>query len=389
MLDIVTARVVLAIVALCVLVLFFFGPFRATRSRFTLWWCLALVAAFLSTAAFLFNGTPLQIVMNPLGSVLAVVGTTWMCASARAVAGRPRPRWVGLGAALVVAAAAAMDDPANNVWAGGAVMLAGMAAGMLAGSWELVRIATPGTASERARPGRGERVAVVSLAIASAMLGLFYLVRMVAFLVGGPAAVSGAVILGSATTSVLLTLVLVVATYSVSELSHFELTRDLRTRAAHDDLTGLLSRSEFLVRAAEHRRTNRGDGAVAIVADLDHFKELNDEHGHAAGDRALLAFGAACRSVTAGRGIAGRIGGEEFAILLAGRNTREAVEVTETISAQYVAAAREVTGGRAPTVSYGIAVVPPGEPLDRVLARADAALYRAKREGRDRAVVED
>lgn len=387
MLDIVTARVVLAAVACCVLVLFFFGAFRATRSRFTLSWCLSLVAAFASTAAFLFNGTPLQAVMNPLGSVLAVVGTTWMWASARAVAGRPRPWWIALVPAAIVALAAGLDDPATNVWAGGAFMLAGMAAGMLAGSWELVRVAGRHAARAQERLGRGARVAVVSLAVGSGTLGAFYLARMVAYIVAGPSAVSGAVLLGSATTSLLLTLVLVIATYSVGELSHFELTRDLRARAAHDDLTGLLSRSEFLLRAEEHRRVTRGEGAVAIIADLDHFKELNDTHGHAAGDRALLAFGSACRSVIDGRGIAGRIGGEEFAIMLTGRSLPEATVTTEAISAAYVAAAGGLAADAQLTVSYGLAVVHPGEPLDRVLSNADAALYRAKREGRDRAVA--
>ena len=128
---------------------------------------------------------------------------------------------------------------------------------------------------------------------------------------------------------------------------------------------------------------SEGGNAQLILADLDHFKQINDEHGHAAGDRAIATFADACRAAVRASDLVGRYGGEEFIFLLAGATADRATEVTNAIDA----AMKEASSGdtlRLPTVSYGIATVEAGVDLERTIGYADAALYRAKAAGRNR-----
>lgn len=144
-----------------------------------------------------------------------------------------------------------------------------------------------------------------------------------------------------------------------------------------DALTGVMGRRTFLdfaqLRLSEARLY---DLSVSLIyLDVDHFKRINDEHGHKAGDRVLSAVGQALREVAGERLIAGRLGGEEFALLLAGE-ANEARGWAEAARSKI----NELAGV---TASAGVAT---GTDLDDLLRRADAALYRAKRTGRDRLV---
>lgn len=118
------------------------------------------------------------------------------------------------------------------------------------------------------------------------------------------------------------------------------------------------------------------DGSPLCVAmiDLDHFKQFNDEHGHAAGDRLLKAGAAAWRSHLRVEDTLARIGGEEFAVLLPKCSLAQASDVLERL--------RRATPSGA-TASVGVTEIQPGEDANSVLARADAALYEAKTAGRD------
>jgi diguanylate cyclase (GGDEF)-like protein len=154
----------------------------------------------------------------------------------------------------------------------------------------------------------------------------------------------------------------------------------LRELVNTDAVTGLLSRPAFLERAA----TLHGAGpSVVCIVDLDHFKQLNDEYGHSMGDQVLTSVGAALRlAVDETRGVVGRLGGEEFGVVLpsnpatrpnalqAGERLRHAVANSD--AAVPVRASVGVTSTIATTS------------LDAALARADEALYRAKQAGRDR-----
>lgn len=163
-------------------------------------------------------------------------------------------------------------------------------------------------------------------------------------------------------------------------------------RADRDPLTGLWARRRFdeLLRA-EYERCSRTRASFGVLLiDLDHFKLINDDHGHAEGDRALraaaLGVAAAVRSIDH----AGRYGGEEFAVLLPGADAPSAAVVAERIRQAVLEATRGL-GGRADgvTASIGVAAWSPDADIEPValLARADQALYAAKRSGRNQVVA--
>ncbi|WP_062202347.1 GGDEF domain-containing protein [Demequina salsinemoris] len=381
MVDPLTARIVLALVALVALVLFYVGTYRATRARYALWWCLALVSTGISTAAYSFNGSTLQVVLNPLANMLAVGSTAFVWFAVRAIRGR-RPAWAALaGLIAVVLCATVLGHPAEDEWAGAGVLIAAMLACLVLAAHEVRMLLRERPRSDPADPHDSSRTALLALYASSVLFGAWYGARLVGFVVLGTDDARLEEWFGTFMTSVVLVVVLLIATYGMSELSHYELTRELRFRASYDYLTGLLSRGEFLARAEQRRAWPQGP-KVLVEADLDHFKTLNDALGHAAGDRALLAFGSVCRQAVEGIGIAGRIGGEEFAILLDSGNLEDARVVAARISERYGAEA-PVRLGKA-TVSYGATVVTRGESLEAAMLRADDALYKAKHAGRDR-----
>jgi diguanylate cyclase (GGDEF)-like protein len=163
--------------------------------------------------------------------------------------------------------------------------------------------------------------------------------------------------------------------------------RDNYHLAVTDQLTGLANRAHVHARLEQaiERARRTGDEIAVLLIDLDGFKQINDRHGHEAGDRMLTAFAAALRDSVRDTDVAGRLGGDEFAVVLARVSTADAVGVADRLLA--AAAARPVRiAGRDVRVraSIGIAVAPAAdvEPGD-LMHRADVAMYRAKRDGRD------
>ena len=157
-----------------------------------------------------------------------------------------------------------------------------------------------------------------------------------------------------------------------------------------DSLTGLLNRRGFLEKgAAEIERSRRSRKPFCVVmADADHFKRINDLHGHAAGDRALQLLGDLLRSSLRAQDLVARWGGEEFVLLLPETDTHGATLVAESIRRRVVE--RPLASGELVlpvTLSFGLAEHRPESNLEGTLAHADAALYRAKAEGRDRVVA--
>lgn len=170
------------------------------------------------------------------------------------------------------------------------------------------------------------------------------------------------------------------------------LEAELRELAITDMLTGLPNRRAFMNRLEEeHARMQRFDTqqAAVLMLDLDHFKRINDSCGHPAGDAVLRQVAARIRDEIRRVDMCGRIGGEEFAILLAGANAETAREFAERLSWKIADTTVSYEGrDLAVTVSIGIAVMQADdENADRALLRADAALYRAKEAGRDRVEV--
>jgi diguanylate cyclase (GGDEF) domain len=164
--------------------------------------------------------------------------------------------------------------------------------------------------------------------------------------------------------------------------------REQHRAAMTDVLTGLANRRAFVDRMKGELAAGRG-GAL-ILLDIDLFKRINDSFGHICGDRALVVF-ARILEIHAGAGsVIGRIGGEEFACFLPGRTAGEAAAVADNLRRTVAAVEIEAEGHRfRMTVSGGVAAAAAGEGgLDRMLARTDAALYRAKSGGRDRIEID-
>ncbi len=168
-----------------------------------------------------------------------------------------------------------------------------------------------------------------------------------------------------------------------------EMEAHLKLLASTDPLTGLLNRGRFFELAGEEvSRSRRYERPLAVVMlDIDLFKNINDTYGHTAGDAALKSFADLCRSLIRAPDIIGRIGGEEFALLLPETNGVSARALADRLRA--AVAAMRIDGLPAVmTVSAGISELAPDETaIDAALSRADGALYEAKRGGRNRVVL--
>ena len=162
-----------------------------------------------------------------------------------------------------------------------------------------------------------------------------------------------------------------------------------KTAAMTDLLTGLFNRRAFL-EAADRMMAQRGrksQPVSVLLFDLDRFKSINDSFGHAVGDDALKVFAQTATTNMRASDVIGRLGGEEFAAILPG-NAAEAAMVAERLRAAFQAAGVEISGHQlGATVSIGICTAVAPAAIDRTLALADAALYRAKNNGRNRVEV--
>ncbi|MEG2999230.1 MAG: GGDEF domain-containing protein [Comamonas sp.] len=165
-----------------------------------------------------------------------------------------------------------------------------------------------------------------------------------------------------------------------------------RTLASRDALTGLLNRRSMLeLLELEQRRCARGQRNMALaVLDIDHFKRINDNHGHAVGDRALQAFAHTVRHTVRGGDVLARWGGEEFVLLLGDVDACAAHSLLQRIGqAVSQAVVTDAPEDLRMTVSTGLTLHIPGESVDATLERADQALYRAKHQGRNCVVLAD
>ena len=178
------------------------------------------------------------------------------------------------------------------------------------------------------------------------------------------------------------------ASHAVVALDNARLHRIVERQALIDGLTGLANRRQCEETLADElARVERFGGSLAVVvADLDWFKDVNDRHGHPAGDSVLSEFAALLQETVRDVDLAGRWGGEEFVLILPGTDLAGGARVAERIRAA-LAGRIVLAVDRTPitvTASFGVAAIPPEKTASELFAAADAALYEAKRAGKNR-----
>jgi two-component system, cell cycle response regulator len=167
---------------------------------------------------------------------------------------------------------------------------------------------------------------------------------------------------------------------------YLTMQRELMCMAMIDPLTSVFNRRAFFERAKEaNAHTDVAGTQFCVMVDIDFFKRINDQYGHAVGDVALRGV---AQKMIGKESIVGRLGGEEFAILIRRNSISEAVETAEQLRGEFAALRFDTEKGALTlTCSLGVSEWRPDEPIDEALKRADAALYDAKTGGRNRVVT--
>jgi diguanylate cyclase len=184
-------------------------------------------------------------------------------------------------------------------------------------------------------------------------------------------------------------------TLSKTEISNLQQSLEaIKTESLTDPLTGLGNRKYFdrSIEAAVQNALANGEPLSLLMFDIDHFKSFNDSYGHLTGDQVLRLVGMSLKQTIKGQDITARYGGEEFAVVLPNTPIRQALTVADNIRRAVMAKElkKKSTGeilGRV-TISVGVSMLKPDDDTDSLIERADACLYVAKRNGRNRVICE-
>jgi diguanylate cyclase (GGDEF)-like protein len=337
------------------------------------WWAIASLAHAIGIGVLLSGQSDHRLSLVVSGSLILTVAPALFLAAGRLLNGRRIP-WLALPAGALFTLATGGFGMSAEVQ---------MAAGLLAGCGYFAATAIAFIAGGAERlPARWPMAVLLSIhavilcaGAVEALAGALPAAAMI------PLGTWFGVIHFEAIIFALGTAVFVVAfARERSELRH-------KLTASVDGLTGVANRAAFFAYASERLRQCLVDDApLSVIAiDLDGFKAINDSFGHAAGDEILRRFGATAASVVRPGSMIGRLGGEEFAVVLPDTSFGAAFVVAERIRAAFAAACREIDGRSVEaTLSAGVATAHPDSTLDRILADADEGLYRAKALGRDR-----
>ena len=182
---------------------------------------------------------------------------------------------------------------------------------------------------------------------------------------------------------------------SKNEISNLQQSLEaIRAESLTDPLTGLGNRKYFdrMIATAVQDALATGEPLSLLMFDIDHFKSFNDSYGHLTGDQVLRLVGMSLKQTIKGQDITARYGGEDFAVVLPSTALRQALTVADHIRRAVMAKElkKKSTGeilGRV-TISVGVSLLKPGDDPDALIERADACLYAAKRNGRNRVICE-
>src|SRR6202020_582436 len=184
-------------------------------------------------------------------------------------------------------------------------------------------------------------------------------------------------------------------TLSKDEISNLQQSLEaIRAESLTDPLTGLGNRKYFdrSIEIAVQNALANGEPLSLLMFDIDHFKSFNDSYGHLTGDQVLRLVGMSVQQTIKGQDITARYGGEEFAVVLPNTGLRQALTVADHIRRAVMTKElkKKYTGEllRRVTISVGGSMLKPGDDTDALIERADACLYAAKRNGRNRVVCE-
>jgi len=342
---------------------------RERSARGLAWWAAAYLLG--GSAVALWGGGQAQGLWAELPDALLFTACGMIWNGARLIHGLPvRPVGLLAGAGVWLVAS---RFPALAQWGDGRIILSSLIVATYAflTAYELQR--------ERRRALR-RRFAL----LAPLLHGMVFLTPIALTLLKPPEASAD----GWFAVVALQTLLYVVgAAFIVLVVANERTTAQYKSAAMTDPLTGICNRRAFAAAAQAliAQRARQQQPVSVLACDLDHFKSINDRFGHAVGDDALRLFAATASARIRASDVIGRLGGEEFAVIVAG-GLPEATIVAERIRSAFEQAGVEISGHRAnATVSIGIATAfAPQAELEVLLTRADAALYRAKSSGRNR-----
>lgn len=351
--------------------------------RAALHWAAASALGSVGMALTLLRGTlPLWFAM-PLGNVFTLASALAFARGLRVFLGLPLNNRENL--ALLTGLSVAAVVSAFTLQGPGVALLALSTSACVL--WAFTQAAWQGAKALRAE--FNNRVAL-ALMLPMALMSCMVLVRLAGALSGG-----AKVLHVDTTFNVAVTLLYLLFTallhLSMASMVVLRLMASLRRLSTRDALTGLLNRGEWLRQLqAQHRWLGRhGEPFSVLLLDIDHFKRINDTWGHPAGDAALVSTAQLLLGTVRGLDVVGRLGGEEFVVLLPRTGSAEALAAAERLRAGLEATAMYWNQqAMALTVSVGVATATDAdETPERLIERVDAALYVAKRSGRNRSVA--
>ena len=379
-LDLRTLFIVLAILYACLGLVCLFLPYRTPGSHAVTNWGYGLLVLAAGTVALALRGAISDFITIDLANALILAAFLFILRSVRP--GQQRgSNALGLsvvGAAVLLLWHFTYLDPDTRA----RIVVSSAAMALL--------VVQPVTALTAAVPGEGRRARLFTAACLVGV-GLVTLARAVWSIKRGSNADLLAPDFVQFASNLLFAVFAVLATLGVVWIEIEKLRADLARLAMIDPLTAILNRRAFMLEYERElsRCVREKTGLALAIFDLDHFKDVNDTHGHLVGDKVLRRVADTLRASLRGHDVIGRYGGEEFALLMPGADTAAALAGTER--ARLAVGERPIQVGslRIPiTVSAGVAADgSAGADWESLLRRADAALYEAKRSGRNRVVA--